>query len=40
LTISGCAGEESIRASCLDRGAFLPKPFRPSDLNRAVSELL
>jgi two-component system, NtrC family, sensor kinase len=40
LTISGCAGEESIRASYLDRCAFLPKPFRPSDLNRAVSELL
>ena len=40
LTISGNASEESIRASCLDRCVFLPKPFRPSDLNRAVAELL
>ena len=40
LTISGNANEESIRASSLDRCAFLPKPFRPSDLNRAVAELL
>jgi len=40
LTISGNATEEAIRASCLERGAFLPKPFRPSDLTRAVAELL
>ena len=40
LTISGNASEEAIRASYLDRCAFLPKPFRPSDLNRAVAELL
>jgi signal transduction histidine kinase/CheY-like chemotaxis protein len=40
LTISGNASEESIRASCLDRCVFLPKPFRLSDLNRAVGELL
>jgi two-component system, NtrC family, sensor kinase len=40
LTISGYASEDSIRASYLDRCAFLPKPFRLSDLNRAVAELL
>ena len=40
LTISGNATEESIRASHLEHCAFLPKPFRPSDLNRAVAELL
>jgi len=40
LTISGNANEESIRASYRDRCAFLPKPFRPSDLNKAVGELL
>jgi len=40
LMISGNANEESIRASYRDRCAFLPKPFRPSDLNRAVEELL
>ena len=40
LTISGNADEEAISASRLDRCAFLAKPFRPSDLNRAVSELL
>ena len=40
LTISGYASEDSIRASYLDRCAFLPKPFLPSDLNRAVAELL
>jgi signal transduction histidine kinase/CheY-like chemotaxis protein len=40
LTISGNATEEVIRASCLERGAFLAKPFRPSDLTRAVAELL
>jgi CheY-like chemotaxis protein len=40
LTISGNANEESIRASSLDRCVFLPKPFRPSDLNKAVVELL
>ena len=40
LTISGNADEEAISASCLDRCAFLAKPFRPSDLNRAVGELL
>ena len=40
LTISGNASEEAIRASYLDRCAFLPKPFRPSDLDRAVAELL
>jgi two-component system CheB/CheR fusion protein len=40
LTISGNASEEFIGASPLDRCVFLPKPFRPSDLNRAVVELL
>ena len=40
LTISGNADEESIRPSYRDRCAFLPKPFRPSDLNKAVGELL
>jgi signal transduction histidine kinase len=40
LTISGNATEESISASHLEHCAFLPKPFRPSDLNRAVAELL
>ena len=40
LTISGNATEEVIRASCLDRGAFLAKPFRPSDLTRAVANLI
>jgi CheY-like chemotaxis protein len=40
LTISGKASEESIRASYLDRCVFLPKPFRPSDLNWTVGELL
>ena len=40
LTISGSASEKSIGASDLDRCAFLSKPFRPSDLNRAVGELL
>ena len=40
LTISGNANEESIRASYRDSCAFLPKPFRPSDLNKAVEELL
>jgi len=40
LTISGYASEDSIRASHIGRCAFLPKPFRLSDLNRAVAELL
>ena len=40
LTISGNADDRSIRASSLDRCAFLAKPFRPSELNRAVGELL
>jgi signal transduction histidine kinase/CheY-like chemotaxis protein len=40
LTISGNASESPIRALSLDRLAFLPKPFRLSDLNRAVGELL
>jgi two-component SAPR family response regulator len=40
LTISGNASEESISASSVDRCVFLSKPFRPSDLNRAVVELL
>jgi two-component system NtrC family sensor kinase len=40
LTISGNATEEAIRASGLERGAFLAKPFRPSDLTKAVAELL
>jgi two-component SAPR family response regulator len=40
LTISGNASEASIKESYLDRLAFLPKPFRLSDLNRAVGELL
>jgi signal transduction histidine kinase/CheY-like chemotaxis protein len=40
LTISGYASEDSIRSPYPDRCAFLPKPFRPSDLNKAVSELL
>ena len=40
LTISGNASEEAVRASCLGRGAFLAKPFRASDLTRAVAKLL
>jgi CheY-like chemotaxis protein len=40
LTISGNASEASIVAPSLDRFAFLSKPFRLSDLNRAVGELL
>ena len=40
LTISGKTDEEAISASRLDRCAFLAKPFRPSDLNRAIGELL
>src|SRR4029077_4701858 len=40
LTISGNASEASVRAPYVDCLAFLPKPFRPSDLNRAVAELL
>jgi len=40
LTISGNTPEESVRASSLDRCTFLSKPFRPSELNRAVGELL
>src|SRR5262249_19273481 len=40
LTISGNASEASIKAPYIDRLAFLPKPFRLSDLNRAVGELL
>jgi len=40
LTISGNASEASIKAPYLDRLAFLPKPFRLSDLNKAVAELL
>jgi DNA-binding NtrC family response regulator len=40
LTISGNANEEAIRTSHVDRCAFLPKPFRLSELNRAVVELL
>ena len=34
------ATEEAVTASCPGRGAFLAKPFRPSDFNRAVAELL
>jgi CheY-like chemotaxis protein len=40
LTISGNVTEEAIRATGLERVAFLAKPFRPSDLTRAVAELL
>jgi signal transduction histidine kinase/CheY-like chemotaxis protein len=40
LTISGNTSEASIKAPYLDRLAFLPKPFRLSDLNKAVAELL
>ena len=40
LTISGNASEASINAPYLDRLAFLAKPFRPSDINKAVAELL
>ena len=40
LTISGNTSDPSVKAPYLDRFAFLPKPFRPSDLNRAVAELL
>lgn len=40
VTISGNVTEETISASSIDRCGFIPKPFRPSDLNRAVSELL
>ena len=40
LTISGNATEEAVTASCPGRAAFLAKPFRPSDFNRAVAELL
>jgi len=40
LTISGNASEAFIKAPYLDRLAFLPKPFRLSDLNKAVAELL
>jgi two-component system, NtrC family, sensor kinase len=40
LTVSGNASEESIKALQSDGCAFLPKPFRPSDLTRAVDALL
>ena len=40
LTISGNASEETIKQSCLGRCAFLPKPFRPTDLTAAVHDLL
>jgi DNA-binding NtrC family response regulator len=40
VAVSGNVTEETIRASRIDRCSFLPKPFRPSDLNRAVGELL
>ncbi len=40
LTISGNASEETIRAIHPDGCAFLPKPFRASDLRKAVDELL
>jgi DNA-binding NtrC family response regulator len=40
LTISGNASEETIRAIHPDGCAFLPKPFRASDLTKAVDELL
>jgi CheY-like chemotaxis protein len=40
LTISGNVTEESLRALDLDGGAFLRKPFRASDLVRAVDKLL
>jgi CheY-like chemotaxis protein len=40
LTISGNATEEIIRAACAESGAFLAKPFRPSDLTKAVAKLL
>ena len=38
LTIAGNANEVSIRASSLDRCAFLPKPFGPSELNRVSAQ--
>ena len=40
LAMSGNATEDAIKASQLQDCAFLPKPFRPSDLSRAVEELL
>jgi signal transduction histidine kinase/CheY-like chemotaxis protein len=40
LTISGNASEETIRAIHPDGCAFLAKPFRASDLARAVDDLL
>jgi two-component system NtrC family sensor kinase len=40
LTISGNASEETIRSIHPDGCAFLPKPFRASDLAKAVGELL
>jgi CheY-like chemotaxis protein len=39
LTISGNTSDPSIKAPYLDRLAFLRKPFRLSDLNRAVGQL-
>jgi two-component system NtrC family sensor kinase len=40
LTISGNATEEAIKALQSEGCAFLPKPFRPSDLTRAIDQLL
>jgi signal transduction histidine kinase len=40
LTISGNASEETIRAIHPDGCAFLPKPFRASDLTKAIDGLL
>jgi signal transduction histidine kinase len=40
LTVSGNASEETIRAIHPDGCAFLPKPFRASDLTKAVDGLL
>jgi two-component system NtrC family sensor kinase len=40
LTISGNATEETNKESRFGRCAFLPKPFRPSDLTAAVHALL
>jgi len=40
VLISGNALEETVKTWQLARCAFLQKPFRPSDLNRVVGELL
>jgi signal transduction histidine kinase len=40
LTMSGTDSGESITTSGLDDCAFLSKPFRPADLNKAIDQLL